>query len=292
MATTGTRFVSMVSLILFPFLAFSQIPNGGFENWTDGSLDGWFINNVAGMYTTVTASTASHSGTYALQGTAVTFFTTVMTPTIQSGSDGSGFAYSQRPAAFTGWYKFAPQGGDRFGVNVGLFKGGINGTGVGIAAIAPSVAVTSWTQFSAPFVYQTNDIPDTCIVQIMIVGPDVGNTTPHVGSTYYLDDIAFSGATSAPINPEVVPKTYELYQNYPNPFNPTTTIGYDLPSASMVTLKVYDILGREVTTLVNSVGPAGKHVVRFDGANLPSGFYFYKLQTPAFTSTRRMMLVK
>jgi hypothetical protein len=288
----ATRFLSTLALFLLPLLAFSQIPNGGFEDWTTGDPDGWATSNIVGMITPVTRVTSPHSGTYALYGEAKAFYTAIIGPTIQSGADATGFPYSQRPAVFTGWYKFAPQGGDRFGVNVGLFKGGVEGINVAIAAIAPSVAVGSWTQFSASFVYQTSDIPDVCVVQIQIVGSAPPTYMPTVGSSYYLDDIALSGTTSAPIAHEVIPSAFVLHQNYPNPFNPTTTIGYDLPTTSNVKLNVFDILGREVSTLVDGMESAGKHVVRFDGSNLPSGFYFYKLQAAGYTNTRRMMLVK
>ncbi len=85
---------------------------------------------------------------------------------------------------------------------------------------------------------------------------------------------------------------YRLEQNYPNPFNPTTNITYILPKNERVSLKVYDILGREVATLVNEVKAAGAYTVPFNASNLASGVYFYKLQAGAFTQTKKMMLVK
>lgn len=88
------------------------------------------------------------------------------------------------------------------------------------------------------------------------------------------------------------PNTFELAQNFPNPFNPTTIINYTLATASTVRLKVFDILGREVATLVNERKPAGNYTVRFNGANLASGVYFYRLETETFTATKKMMLIK
>jgi photosystem II stability/assembly factor-like uncharacterized protein len=85
---------------------------------------------------------------------------------------------------------------------------------------------------------------------------------------------------------------YVLYQNYPNPFNPTTIITYQLLAASHVTLKVYDVLGREVRLLVNERESAGSHSAAFDGSNLPSGVYIYRLQAGSFTQSKKLALLK
>jgi hypothetical protein len=88
------------------------------------------------------------------------------------------------------------------------------------------------------------------------------------------------------------PVTYSLSQNYPNPFNPATTINYQLPERSQVTIKVFDILGREVATLVNEEKPAGKYNVEFNASDLSSGVYFYQLKTNLFIQTKKMLLIK
>lgn len=90
----------------------------------------------------------------------------------------------------------------------------------------------------------------------------------------------------------VVPDKYLLEQNYPNPFNPVTRIGYSIPENGMVTLKVFDMLGREVKTLVNTGQYAGKYEASLDMSEFSSGIYFYKLQAGNFTETRKMVLVK
>jgi hypothetical protein len=89
-----------------------------------------------------------------------------------------------------------------------------------------------------------------------------------------------------------IPQKFALYQNYPNPFNPTTTISYDLPERARVKLSVYNILGQEVATLVNGEQEPGRYNINFDASGLPSGIYFYTLQTPYFTKTNKMVLVK
>ncbi len=94
-----------------------------------------------------------------------------------------------------------------------------------------------------------------------------------------------------------VPTEFTLFQNYPNPFNPSTVIKYQIPNSNTqisnnVTLKVYDILGREVATLVNEQRKAGYYEVEFDGSNLTSGIYFYRIQAGQFVEIKKMVLVK
>lgn len=88
------------------------------------------------------------------------------------------------------------------------------------------------------------------------------------------------------------PAHFELGQNYPNPFNPSTTIRFSVPSSGMVTVKVFDILGKEVATLVNGTLAAGYHMVRFNASNLSSGIYFYSLTAGNFTQIKKMTLLK
>jgi hypothetical protein len=89
-----------------------------------------------------------------------------------------------------------------------------------------------------------------------------------------------------------IPKKYALNQNYPNPFNPSTTISWQFPVGSWQILKVYDVLGDEVLTLVNEYRSAGKYEIEFNAASLPSGIYFYKLQAGGLIETKKMLLLK
>jgi hypothetical protein len=92
--------------------------------------------------------------------------------------------------------------------------------------------------------------------------------------------------------PTEFPKAFRLEQNYPNPFNPSTTIKYDLPKLSDVRLSVYDVLGREVSVLVNEKRDAGVHEVTLDGSGLASGVYLYRLQAGDIVSTKKMLVLK
>ncbi|MFZ4592581.1 MAG: T9SS type A sorting domain-containing protein, partial [Ignavibacteria bacterium] len=89
-----------------------------------------------------------------------------------------------------------------------------------------------------------------------------------------------------------IPAEYSLSQNFPNPFNPTTKISYALSKSGLVTLRVYDILGKEVAMLVNEVKNAGNYTVDFSASNFTSGVYFYKIESNGFSDIRKMMLIK
>ncbi len=85
---------------------------------------------------------------------------------------------------------------------------------------------------------------------------------------------------------------YKLEQNYPNPFNPTTNLEFRIEDRGFVSLKLYDVLGNEIITLINRDMPAGTHNISFDGTSLPSGTYFYRLETGKYSETKKMVLLK
>lgn len=102
----------------------------------------------------------------------------------------------------------------------------------------------------------------------------------------------FTAGNPVSVEDEKYPEEFELSQNYPNPFNPITRIRYNLSSTSQVTLRVYDILGKEVATLVNEEKSAGSYEVEFSAIGLTSGIYFYKLTAGVFSQIRKMLLLK
>jgi hypothetical protein len=119
-----------------------------------------------------------------------------------------------------------------------------------------------------------------------------GYPASAVGSNIFI--VTGCGPTitgSTPIS-ATVPKQYNLSQNYPNPFNPVTKISYDIPKSGFVTIKIYDVIGKEIATLVNETKSAGKYIVDFDGSSFASGTYFYRLETNGFAATKKMMLIK
>ena len=89
-----------------------------------------------------------------------------------------------------------------------------------------------------------------------------------------------------------IPVVYRLYQNYPNPFNPTTIINFDIVNSGVVKIVLYDILGKEVQTLVNDKFEPGKYNFTFNAGNLASGVYFYRISTDKFTDVKKLLLIK
>ncbi|CAN5500702.1 hypothetical protein BH10BAC5_BH10BAC5_26920 [soil metagenome] len=112
------------------------------------------------------------------------------------------------------------------------------------------------------------------------------------GNNLYIDNITSGTSTGIGDPISFTPTKYELFQNFPNPFNPSTKINFSLPKQGLVTLKIYDMLGKEVSTLVNEIRTAGNYSVDFNASNLASGVYFYRIESADFRDTKRMMLIK
>ncbi len=130
---------------------------------------------------------------------------------------------------------------------------------------------------------------------LSLVNPQLDNSIAEswrasgmYGTPGYLNDIY----TKIETEENTIPQEFILYQNYPNPFNPSTNIQYAVSSRQYVTLKVYDLLGKEVATLVNEVMLPGTYEVFFDGSKFSSGVYFYKLQADSFVETKKMILLR
>ncbi len=140
----------------------------------------------------------------------------------------------------------------------------------------------------------TGSIADSVTFPALTVDQSYGRV-PDGGVWQIMDTITRGASNSSPtgITEEPLSITeFKLDQNYPNPFNPTTTISFQLPIASQVTLKIYDLLGKEVVTLVDEMKNAGSYRFNFDASQLASGMYFYRLDTKNFSQVRKMILLK
>ncbi|MFA7288457.1 MAG: T9SS type A sorting domain-containing protein [Melioribacteraceae bacterium] len=114
-----------------------------------------------------------------------------------------------------------------------------------------------------------------------------GNTTYYSGTGKFTVDVNITS-----VEEQKIPNEYSLEQNYPNPFNPTTIIQFNMPRSGLASLKIFDILGREIATLMNEIKDAGTYKVTWNGSGLSSGIYIYKLTTGDFTSVKKMTLIK
>ena len=279
-------FLFLLSFVIGVNSINAQITNSGFEDWdANGNPVSWQANNNPVLYTTIKKTTDRNAGNWALEGDVVPFSVLTVGPSIYSGVGAVGFPINFRPSAIKGFYKFTSVLDDYLQVQANFRK---NGVYIGGAAGYLNAAA-SYTQFSLNSNFITGDVPDTVLIAIF-----VSHSTgfPHVGSKMFIDDLSWGTATDLNDNIAITPIEFKLEQNFPNPFNPSTRIQYQVSSITNVSLKVYDILGNEVASLVNEQKPAGIYEVEFDAKQLTSGIYFYKLQAGSFVETKKMVLIR
>ncbi|MCB0724438.1 MAG: choice-of-anchor J domain-containing protein [Ignavibacteriae bacterium] len=148
---------------------------------------------------------------------------------------------------------------------------------------------TNWTRYA----YKLTDLAGvTAGSNIYVAWREKVADNFNDGAAILLDLVDVTVLTAIQQTSNQTPDAYRLSQNYPNPFNPSTSINFDIAAKGFVSLKVYDMLGREVANLVNKELTAGSYSYNFDASKLNSGIYFYKLQTGSFVETKKMMLVK
>lgn len=158
---------------------------------------------------------------------------------------------------------------------------GTNSQGIWDQNIAMMNSQTQLSGVQGPKPGFRNVANDSCFVVYPITGPyDVWAAYGCSGIPTIVDD------------EDLKPVNYALSQNYPNPFNPTTTIKYSIPNSSLVKIKLFNMLGQEISELVNQEQQSGDYEITFDAANLPSGVYFYTIEAGNFAQTRKMVLLK
>jgi hypothetical protein len=159
---------------------------------------------------------------------------------------------------------------------------------------APAPAQNSavrWSSFDMGF--GTPSSPTTAVksaVGIAFAGSSANGATR--AESGFLSDTLFYGIIAGVKEHAGLPLVFALRQNYPNPFNPSTTIRYELAKASRLTLRVYDLVGRLVATLVDGEKPAGSYQVELNAGALPTGVYFYRMQTQSFTTTKKLVVMR
>lgn len=275
-----------ILILMFQINIFSQVPNSGFENWVGGDPtlpEGWTTNNAPPSYTPVIRTTDAYMGSYAVQLWMVYFGTAVIPPFMYTNS----FPVSEAYGSLSGYYKFDLFTGSEILYITTWFTE--NGQIVGAGGIDIGTEVSSYTMFSFDIAYIPGANPDSAYIWM---GMTDTTGVPVVGSYAYVDELAFGPPSDVQEISSEIPDNFNLSQNYPNPFNPSTKIEYSIPEVSFVQLKVYDILGNEVATLVNEEQTAGTYRADFTANNLASGFYVAQLKAGDFFKTIKMSLMK
>lgn len=164
-----------------------------------------------------------------------------------------------------------------------------------VGTLDPVSYTKNFLQSYSSIAYQVStEAIRTMNVKLRLIVDHSGDASYSITNRFYDEDITLAkkGFKVINLNKDLQIKDYALAQNYPNPFNPVTTITYQLPKSGSVTLKIFDILGNEVKTLVNEQKEMGRYTVQFDASSLASGMYVYQLRANDYTSTKKMMLVK
>lgn len=282
--TGQLKFILILMLTASSVLA--QIPNEGFEQWNGNNPVNWVTSNVE-SFIFVTPSSNPLSGSFAARLETKEFSGVLGQAILSAGPDGEGFAVNQRHGQLSLYYKFHKTIPTAFlTISVG-FKKGEDGIGAGVLSI--NNAADQYTPVTIPVTYFTNDIPDLAVITI-IVNDQFMNPAAS-GSYAEIDNLSFEQLTD--VNGENTGVIeYELDQNFPNPFNPSTTIRFSIPESGNTTIKVYNVLGSEVATLLNEVRLAGTYEVAFNALDLPSGAYFYSIEVNDFRDVKKMILMK
>jgi YVTN family beta-propeller protein len=167
---------------------------------------------------------------------------------------------------------------------------------IGVAAISGYVFVANSSSNTVSVIDVTsNTVVTTINVGNGPYGIAVDQTTNKVYVTNQNDktiSIIGRSVTSVKQISQLMPDHFALSQNYPNPMNPSTTISFNLPVKSFVSLKVFDMLGREVASIISQELPAGTYARQWNAGKMSSGVYFYRLQAGSFTQTKRLVLLK
>lgn len=279
---------TILFVMIFYSQSFSQFLNVGFEDWvTDPDSNnnpvGWQTSNSFPIVN-VEPFSPGCSGSYAMK-----------VKTLNLGFPFPGVAiletaynFSQIPNRFSACVKSNIMPGDQAIILVGLMRGDSIIAATDSCTFKIDSTISEFTYLEFPIAIQSSLLPDSVFI---MVASGIGSG--QVGTELIVDEITFKvGGSTVVLEEEILPSAFFLHQNYPNPFNPTTKISWQSPIGSHQTLKVYDLLGNEIATLVDEEKPVGVYEINFNASNLASGIYFYKIQAGSFVQTKKMILLR
>ena len=295
-------------IIIFNNYTVAQILNPSFENWTSGEPNDWVTANVAGLIYPVTKTSDAQDGSFPVRMKIVSYLGYSYSPYIQAQDSQtilSGHPVSTRYSRMSAYIKSSLLSSAQFRITIFMLDQG--GWTIGGADSIFKTSFINWTRINIPIEYYENGTPASMYINFALYNSEE-NDSNAVGSMVFIDNLSTEEATTVQNDKKVL--TYSLEQNYPNPFNPSTTIQYSIEtvgngharSTTNIILKVYDVLGREVTTLVDQKQPPGKYSVVFNANDIQrkfpnnqhsaSAIYFYRLQSGNFVETKKMLLLK
>jgi len=262
----------LAAIVLISFDVSAQVPNLGFENWTSGNPDGWFVSNIPGFGVPVTQYAPGHSGSSAAQGQSVIVVSTgdTLPPAILSGTPGSGFPISQAYSTLEFYYQCNLTGGDLFSVDVYIY----NASNTVIAASNEDISInaTGWTLKSIPINYFGGGTATKAVIQFtMLPNPSSGAGYPNPASYYRVDDVSLSGTTSIEEDHDA-----DNIRLFPNPANTDAAIYISNSVTGNAELFLYDLKGSVVKQLLTTM-TANNFKWKFSVADLPQGIYAVRI---------------
>lgn len=290
------RIAVLITAISFSFLlAQNPIPNANFELWSGNTPDGWSASTNIPGFQPITKSTDSYNGSFAVRGEVIDLAGTPLSPVLITGSiSDQTFSVTDIFQTFTGRYKFSGVGGDGLYIEIVFANTGTGGGAEGHTII--TAGASSFEEVTIDMIYDDDNPagwkPDIGNISITILPPE--NQVPHAGTWFIVDYFTFDGqpVSVKETGNNFVPEKFNLEQNFPNPFNPTTNINFSLPEESFTTLKIFNVQGEEVETLVNEELSAGTYNVDWDASGLPSGVYVYAINTKHGILSNKMILLR
>lgn len=301
---------NLLLTLVFAFVActgaFAQaIPNGDFENWSTDSaglhIDNWTLGSgKLTRYTSLNVNT--QQGQQTVNPPSGQYFIGLQAAVVNNqaypGFLTQGFATTLRPKYFQAnvMYLVGSSNQEAFGLTVALTKWDsatqkrvvIGSYSNNLKGGASNGTVFPFAKVQVELSYTSTETPDSAFVQFFSFR---GVQTVSPNTALFVDKAEFTD-TKLPTGIEEVKNIVGTVSNYPNPFSNSTTIAYELRNSGQVSLKVYDISGREVSTLVNVAQGAGKHQVEFNGSSLSEGVYIYQLRAGDAVSTGKMIISK
>ncbi len=268
-------FMQLISLVLLCCSAEAQIPNASFENWNgSGNPQGWLTSNdVNAITTSIVSTTPGYAGSKSCK-LEVKDYSGYAYPALLQTT----FAENSKPASLHGWYKFTVVNSNSQGIISLTAIEGLDGVGAGGTIITTASSV--FQEFTAPM-YYTGSTMDSMYIAF-------GSGVSPIGTVFIIDDLSWGTTVSAE---NLQGKELTLEGVMQNPSSGVTDIIYRLPATTNVSLKIFDLNGRELKTLVNENQNAGRFKAQFNSQELTSGIYFCRLNAGGNIRTTKLVVV-